>query len=154
MAGGGAFGFSAYAGVTAGYERLEGSSISTASMTSTETSGTVQNLSADLSYYGFDWKLIGWKTGDLFAGVPFVGYAVKNQKDLPKAVTDLKAEYNAEDKTVTLTWTPPTADPGRTKITDFYAYDDLHDGYIGVCTASHDSIVIDLLLQRQAGGRC
>lgn len=144
MAGGGAFGFSAYAGVTAGYERLEGSSISTASMTSTETSGTVQNLSADLSYYGFDWKLIGWKTGDLFAGVPFVGYAVKNQKDLPKAVTDLKAEYNAEDKTVTLTWTPPTADPGRTKITDFYAYDDLHDGYIGVCTASHDSIVIDV----------
>lgn len=144
MAGGGAFGFSAYVGVTAGYERLEGSSISTASMTSTETSGTVQNLSADLSYYGFDWKLIGWKTGDLFAGVPFVGYAVKNQKDLPKAVTDLKAEYNAEDKTVTLTWTPPTADPGRTKITDFYAYDDLHDGYIGVCTASHDSIVIDV----------
>ncbi|MDD6262503.1 MAG: hypothetical protein PUA83_05395, partial [Clostridiales bacterium] len=144
MAGGGAFGFSAYVGVTAGFERLEGSSISTASMTSTETSGTVQNLTADLTYYGFDWKLIGWKTDDLFAGVPFVGYAVRNQKDLPKAVTDLKAEYNAEDKTVTLTWTPPTADPGRMKITDFYAYDDLHDRYIGVCSASHDSIVIDV----------
>ena len=144
MAGGGAFGFSAYAGATAGYERLEGSSISTASMTSTETSGTVQNLTSDLSYYGFDWKLIGWKTDDLFAGVPFLGYAVKNQKDLPKAVNDLKAEYNAEDKTVTLTWTPPTADPGRMKITDFYAYDDLHDRYIGVCSASRHSIVIDV----------
>ena len=144
MAGGGAYGFSAYVGVTAGYERLEGESISTASMTSTETSGTVQNLSADLTYYGFDWKLIGWKTDDLFAGVPFVGYAVRNQKDLPKAVDDLKAVYNAEDKTVTLTWTPPTADPGRMKITDFYAYDDLHDRYIGVCSASHDSIVIDV----------
>ncbi|MDH8276264.1 hypothetical protein QIG69_28330, partial [Klebsiella pneumoniae] len=58
MAGGGAFGFSAYVGVTAGYERLDGSSISTASMTSTETSGTVQTLTSDLSYYGFDWKLI------------------------------------------------------------------------------------------------
>ena len=144
MAGGGAFGFSAYAGATAGYERLEGESFSTASMTSTETSGTVQNLTSDLSYYGFDWKLIGWKTDDLFAGVPFLGYAVKNQKDLPKAVNDLKAEYNAEDKTVTLTWTPPTADPGRMKITDFYAYDDLHDRYIGVCSASRHSIVIDV----------
>ena len=144
MAGGGAFGFSAYAGATAGYERLEGSSISTASMTSTETSGTVQNLTSDLSYYGFDWKLIGWKTDDLFAGVPFLGYAVRNQKDLPKAVNDLKAEYNAEDKTVTLTWTAPTADPGRMKITDFYAYDDLHDRYIGVCSASRHSIVIDV----------
>ena len=144
MAGGGAFGFSAYMGATAGYERLEGESFSTASMTSTETSGTVQNLTSDLSYYGFDWKLIGWKTDDLFAGVPFLGYAVKNQKDLPKAVNDLKAEYNAEDKTVTLTWTPPTADPGRMKITDFYAYDDLHDRYIGVCSASRHSIVIDV----------
>ena len=144
MAGGGAYGFSAYVGVTAGFERLEGESISTASMTSTETSGTVQNLSADLTDYGFNWKLIGWKTDDLFEGVPFVGYAVRNQKDLPKAVTDLKAEYNAENKTVTLTWTPPTADPGRMRITDFYAYDDLHDRYIGVCTAYHDSIVIDV----------
>ncbi len=133
MAGGGAFGFSAYVGVTAGFERLDGSSISTASMTSTETSGTVQNLTSDLTYFGFDWKLIGWKTSDLFAGVPFVGYAVKNQKDLPKAVDDLKAVYSAENKTVTLTWTAPTADPGRMSTKYYYAYNDLEDGYIKVC---------------------
>lgn len=136
MAGGGAFGFSAYAGVTAGYERLEGSSISTASMTSTETSGTVQNLTSDLAYFGFDWKLIGWKTSDLFKGVPFVGYAVRNQKDLPQAVDDLKAVYSAENKTVTLTWTAPTASSGRMPTQYYYAYNDLQDTYIKACSYS------------------
>lgn len=146
MVGGGAFGFSAYAGATAGYERLDGSSISTASMTSTETSGTVQNLTSDLTDYGFDWKLIGWKTTDLFPGVPFVGYAVKNQKDLPKAVDDLKASYS--NGKVTLTFTAPTTDPGRMAATHFYAYDDQHDGYIGACSYSstdpNRSITIDV----------
>ena len=134
MAGGGSdiLNVSAYAGITAEYERLKGSSISTASMTSTETSGTVQNLSADLTDYGFNWKLIGWKTDDLFKGVPFVGYAVKDQRDLPKAVDDLKAEYS--DGKVILTFTAPTADPGRMEITHFYAYDDLHDRYVGACS--------------------
>ena len=148
MAGGGAFGFSAYVGVTAGYERLDGSSISTASMTSTETSGTVQNLTADLTDYAFNWKLIGWKTDDLFPGVPFVGYAVKEQKDLPMPVDDLKAVYSAEDKTVTLTFTAPETDPGRMAATHFYAYDDLHDGSIGACSNSSSdperSITIDV----------
>ncbi len=132
MAGGGIASFEAYAGITAEYERLKGSSISTASMTGTETSGTVQNLSYDLIDYGFNWKLIGWKTDDLFKGVPFVGYAVKDQKDLPKAVDDLKAEYS--DGKVILTFTAPTADPGRMVATHFYAYDDLHDHYIGACS--------------------
>ncbi|MGN0164544.1 MAG: hypothetical protein ACI39R_00030 [Lachnospiraceae bacterium] len=148
MAGGGAFGFSAYAGATAGYERLDGESFSTASMTSTETSGTVQNLGADLTDYGFDWKLIGWKTDDLFPGVPFVGYAVKNQKDLPMPVDDLKATYNSDDQTVTLTFTVPETDPGRMAATHFYAYDDLHEGYIGACSTSSSnserSITIDV----------
>lgn len=134
MAGGGSdiLNVSAYAGITAEYERLKGSSISTASMTSTETSGTVQNLSPDLTDYGFNWKLIGWKTDDLFKGVPFVGYAVKDQKDLPKAVDDLKASYS--NGKVTLTFTAPTADPGRMETTHFYAYDDLHDNYVGACS--------------------
>lgn len=148
MVGGGAFGFSAYAGATAGYERLDGSSFSTASMTSTETSGTVQNLTSDLSDYGFNWKLIGWKTTDLFPGVPFVGYAVKDQKDLPMPVDDLKATYNADDQTVTLTFTAPETEPGRMAATHFYAYDDLHDGYIGACNYSstdpNRSITIDV----------
>ena len=137
MAGGGSdiLNVSAYAGITAEYERLKGSSISKASMTSTETSGTVQNLSADLTDYGFNWKLIGWKTDDLFVGVPFVGYAVKDQKDLPKAVDDLKAEYS--DGKVILTFTAPTADPGRMETTHFYAYDDLHDRYVGACSNSY-----------------
>ncbi|PWM38762.1 MAG: hypothetical protein DBX46_01400 [Clostridiales bacterium] len=136
MVGGGSdiLNVSAYAGITAEYERLKGSSISTASMTSTETSGTVQNLSPDLTDYGFNWKLIGWKTDDLFKGVPFVGYAVKDQKDLPKAVDDLKAEYS--DGKVILTFTAPTADPGRMETTHFYAYDDLHDRYVGACSYS------------------
>lgn len=132
MAGGGIASFEAYAGITAEYERLKGSSISTASMTSTETSGTVQNLSPDLTDYGFNWKLIGWKTDDLFKGVPFVGYAVKDQKDLPKAVDDLKASYS--NGKVTLTFTAPKTDPGRMVATHFYAYDDLHDRYIGACS--------------------
>ena len=138
MAGGGSeiLNVSAYAGITAEYERLKGSSISKASMTSTETSGTVQNLSADLTNYGFNWKLIGWKTDDLFKGVPFVGYAVKNQTDLPKPVDDLKAEYSAENLTVTLTFTAPETDPGRMAATHFYAYDDLHDNYVGACSYS------------------
>ncbi|MGM9646526.1 MAG: hypothetical protein ACI3YH_00140 [Eubacteriales bacterium] len=138
MAGGGSdlLNVSAYAGITAEYERLKGSSISTASMTGTETSGTVQNLSSDLTNYGFNWKLIGWKTDDLFEGVPFVGYAVKNQTDLPKPVDDLKAEYSAETLTVTLTFTAPETDPGRMAATHFYAYDDLHDTYVGACSYS------------------
>ena len=146
MVGGGAFGFSAYAGATAGYERLDGSSFSTASMTGTETSGTVQNLTSDLTDYGFNWKLIGWKTDDLFKGVPFVGYAVKDQKDLPKAIDDLKASYS--NGKVTLTFTAPTTDQGRMAATHFYAYDDQHDGYIGACyyssTDPNRSITIDV----------
>ena len=134
MVGGGSdiLNVSAYAGITAEYERLKGRSFSTASMTSTETSGTVQNLSPDLIDYGFNWKLIGWKTDDLFKGVPFVGYAVKDQKDLPKPADDLKASYS--NGKVTLTFTAPTADPGRMQTTHFYAYDDLHDRYIGACS--------------------
>ncbi|MBP3304846.1 MAG: apolipoprotein A1/A4/E family protein [Oscillospiraceae bacterium] len=137
MVGGGSdiLNVSAYAGITAEYERLKGSSISTASMTSTETSGTVQNLSPDLTDYGFNWKLIGWKTDDLFPGVPFVGYAVKDQKDLPKPVDDLKASYS--NGKVTLTFTAPSADPGRMQTTHFYAYDDLHDRYIGACSNNY-----------------
>lgn len=137
MVGGGSdiLNVSAYAGITAEYERLKGSSISTASMTSTETSGTVQNLSPDLTDYGFNWKLIGWKTDDLFKGVPFVGYAVKDQRDLPKPVDDLKASYS--NGKVTLTFTAPTADPGRMQTTHFYAYDDLHDRYVGACSNNY-----------------
>lgn len=137
MVGGGSdiLNVSAYAGITAEYERLKGSSISTASMTSTETSGTVQNLSPDLTDYGFNWKLIGWKTDDLFKGVPFVGYAVKDQRDLPKPVDDLKASYS--NGKVTVTFTAPTADPGRMGTTHFYAYDDLHDRYIGACSNNY-----------------
>ena len=152
MAGGGSdiLNVSAYAGITAEYERLKGSSISTASMTSTETSGTVQNLSPDLTDYGFNWKLIGWKTDDLFKGVPFVGYAVKDQRDLPKPVDDLKASYS--NGKVTLTFTAPTADPGRMQTTHFYAYDDLHDRYVGACSNNYGpngdnaerSIIIDV----------
>lgn len=137
MVGGGSdiLNVSAYAGITAEYERLKGSSISTASMTSTETSGTVQNLSPDLTDYGFNWKLIGWKTDDLFKGVPFVGYAVKDQRDLPKPVDDLKASYS--NGKATLTFTAPTADPGRMQTTHFYAYDDLHDRYVGACSNNY-----------------
>ena len=137
MVGGGSdiLNVSAYAGITAEYERLKGSSISTASMTSTETSGTVQNLSPDLTDYGFNWKLIGWKTDDLFKGVPFVGYAVKDQRDLPKPVDDLKASYS--NGKVTLTFNAPTADPGRMQTTHFYAYDDLHDRYVGACSNNY-----------------
>lgn len=82
-----------------------------------------ENLSNDQTDYRFDWKLIGWKTDDLFAGVPFVGCTAKGQAD------DLKATYSYEDGgTVTLTWTAPQNDYGRTGITHFVVYDDLHGG--------------------------
>ena len=88
-----------------------------------------ENLSNDQTDYRFDWKLIDWKTDDLFAGVPFVGYAVRGQADLPKPADDLKATYSYEDGgTVTLTWTAPQNDYGRTGITHFVVYDDLHGG--------------------------
>ena len=90
-----------------------------------ETSGAVQNLTEDLDDYGFDWKLIGWKTSDLFAGVPFVGYAVRNQRDLPKPADDLTAEYTSEnDGKVTLTWTSPELETGRMEITHFVIWQD------------------------------
>ena len=64
-----------------------------------------------------------------------MGYAVKDQKDLPKPVDDLKASYS--NGKVTLTFTAPSADPGRMQTTHFYAYDDLHDRYIGACSNNY-----------------
>lgn len=131
MAGGGIGSLSAYAGVTAEYERLDSSTYSTAAITGTETSGTVQNLDADSISYSFDWKLIGWKTDDLFVGVPFVGYAVKAQKAPPQPVTDLKATFSsANGGEVTLTWTAPNEAYGRTEIEWFYVKCDQKDSSI------------------------
>lgn len=131
MAGGGIGSLSAYAGVTAEYERLDGSVYSTASITSTETSGTVQNLDADMISYAFDWKLIGWKTDDLFVGVPFVGYAVKAQKAPPQPVSDLKTVYSSNNGgEVTLTWTAPEESYGRTEIHWFYVNCDQKTSFI------------------------
>ena len=122
---GGVIPVSAYEGVTADYEYLSNRSISSAHITTEETSGAVQNLTEDLDDYGFDWKLIGWKTSDLFAGVPFVGYAVRNQRDLPKPADDLTAEYTSEnDGKVTLTWTSPELETGRMEITHFVIWQD------------------------------
>ena len=122
---GGVIPVSAYEGVTADYEYLSNRTISSAHITTEETSGAVQNLTEDLDDYGFDWKLIGWKTSDLFAGVPFVGYAVRNQRDLPKPADDLTAEYTSEnDGKVTLTWTSPELETGRMEITHFVIWQD------------------------------
>ena len=123
---GGLIPVSAYEGVTADYEYLSNSTISSAHITTEETSGAVQNLPNDqiYSYYGFDWKLIGWKTTDLFAGVPFVGYAVRNQRDLPKPADDLTAEYSSIDNKVTLKWTAPEVETGRMGISHFILFED------------------------------
>ena len=135
MAGGNVLGsFSAYAGATAGYERLVGHTRSTASLTSTETSGTVQNLSGDMTSYGFSWKLIGWKTDDLFAGVPFVGYAVKDQTAPPPPASDLKASFSADNGgTVTLTWMSPEEVSGRPYPQFFYVHCDQQENYVAAC---------------------
>lgn len=131
MAGGGVGSLSAYAGVTTEYERLDGSVYSTASITSTETSGTVQNLDADMISYAFDWKLIGWKTDDLFVGVPFVGYAVRAQKAPPQPVSDLKAIYSSNNGgEVMLMWTAPDKAYGRTEIQWFYVNCDQKTSFI------------------------
>lgn len=131
MAGGGIGPFSVYAGVSAGFERLQSSSYSTASITSTETSGAVQNLNSEQTSYRFNWKLIGWKADDLFPGVPFVGYAVKDQAAPPQPVNDLRASFSAEDGgKVTLTWTSPTVIAGRSRISHFYVNCDQSDSYV------------------------
>lgn len=131
MGGGGIGPFSVYAGVSAGFERLKGHSFSTASITSTETSGAVQNLNNEQTSYRFNWKLIGWKTDDLFAGIPFVGYAVKDQAAPPQPVNDLKASFSSENGgKVTLTWTSPTILSGRSAINYFYVNCDKASSYV------------------------
>ncbi|MDD6101976.1 MAG: hypothetical protein PUB67_02540 [Clostridiales bacterium] len=131
MGGGGIGPFSVYAGVSAGFERLKGHSFSTASITSTETSGSVQNLNNEQTSYRFNWKLIGWKTDDLFEGIPFVGYAVKDQVAPPQPVTDLKASFSSENGgRVTLTWTSPTILTGRKAINYFYVNCDKESSYV------------------------
>lgn len=125
MFGGGWGSFEAYAGITASMDALRTKGISTATMTKTETSGAVQNLSGsdeDMNY-NFDWKAIAWKTdGELFNGVLFVGYAVKSTSisSLPVPVSDLTATFPSDkEDCVLLEWTSPDQDERRPQVTEF-----------------------------------
>lgn len=122
-AGWGAFG--AYAGVQASMDYLRSSGVSTGVIKTTGTAGKVQNLTSNENGYNFRWKLIGWKTTDLFPGVLFVGYAVdpNSISSLPFPVEDLTATYPSDKANhVMLKWTSPEADPNRPSINRFSIY--------------------------------
>ena len=118
-------GFGASVGITTSISSLKSKGISTAQVTTTATSGTVQNLSDDATEYNFDWQLIGWKTepGDkLFSGVPFVGYAVRSVSAPPPCVTDLHVEYDGTPGRAYLCWNMPEILTGRIAVHNFDVY--------------------------------
>ena len=118
-------GFGASVGITTSLSSLKSKGISTAQVTTTATSGTVQNLSDDATEYNFDWQLIGWKTDasdGLFNGVPFVGYAVRNVLAPPPCVTDLHVEYDGTPGRAYLCWNMPEILPGRVAVHNFDVY--------------------------------
>ena len=118
-------GFGASVGITTSISSLKSKGISTAQVTTTATSGTVQNLSDDATEYNFDWQLIGWKTepGDgLFSGVPFVGYAVRSVSAPPPCVTDLHVEYDGTPGRAYLCWNMPKILTGRIAVHNFDVY--------------------------------
>lgn len=118
-------GFGASVGITTSLSLLKSKGISTAQVTTTATSGTVQNLSDDATEYNFDWQLIGWKTDasdGLFNGVPFVGYAVRNVSAPPPCVTDLHVEYDGTPGRAYLCWNMPQILTGRIAVHNFDVY--------------------------------
>lgn len=118
-------GFGASVGITTSLSSLKSKGISTAQVTTTATSGTVQNLSDDATEYNFDWQLIGWKTDasdGLFNGVPFVGYAVRNVSAPPPCVTDLHVEYDGTPRRAYLCWNMPQILTGRIAVHNFDVY--------------------------------
>lgn len=117
--------FGAYAGVQASMDYLRSSGVSTGVIKTTSTAGQIQNLTSNENGYNFRWKLIGWKTTDLFPGVLFVGYAVdpNSISALPIPVDDLTATYPSDrDNHVMLKWTSPEADANRPSISRFNIY--------------------------------
>ena len=118
-------GFGASVGITTSLSSLKSKGISTAQVTTTATSGTVQNLSDDATEYNFDWQLIGWKTDasdGLFNGVPFVGYVVRNVSAPPPCVTDLHVEYDGTPGRAYLCWNMPQILTGRIAVHNFDVY--------------------------------
>lgn len=118
-------GFGASVGVSSSLSSLRSRGVSTAQVTTTQTGGSVQNLSADRNNYGFDWQLIGWKTepaDSLFKDVPFVGYAVKNVSAPMACVSDLKCTYTSNPSEVVLSWTAPPDQEGRIPARYFQLY--------------------------------
>ena len=117
--------FGASVGVSSSLSSLRSKGVSTAQVTTTQTGGSVQNLDADRTNYGFDWQLIGWKTepaDSLFKDVPFVGYAVKNVSAPMAFVSDLKCTYTGNPSEVVLTWTAPPNQEGRIPTTFFQIF--------------------------------
>lgn len=128
MAGASFAGNGAYAGVSASMESVTSNTKTTSQLRQVGTGGTVQNLDADQTAYGFQWQLIGWKAeadDNLFNNdVLFVGYLVKDVKAPPEPVTNLSASYPGnENGELVLTWTAPTVSDGRTDITHFAIYE-------------------------------
>lgn len=123
---GGSFaGFGASVGVSTSLSSLRSRGVSEAKVTTTLTSGSVQNLQSNQTDYRFSWQLIGWKTdpGDgLFKDVPFVGYAVKGTAAPPPCVNDLQYAATDEAGKVRLFWSKPEEKEGRTAIDQYYIY--------------------------------
>ena len=119
-------GFGASAGITTSLESLRSSGVSTAQVTTTQTGGSVQNLSDEEAEYMFNWQLIGWKTeasDGLFKDVPFVGYAVKDASAPTPCVNDLYVTYTDTPGEAYLHWTKPASPEGRIPAEFYYIYE-------------------------------
>lgn len=119
----------AFAGVQASMDYVSTKSSTVSTVNTITTKGTVQGIASDLTKYGFQWQLVGWRASDSYpmfnnSNVLFVGYLVSDVKSLPQPVTDLTESYSGETDSVTLTWTSPTIKDTRPQISDFYIYQD------------------------------
>ncbi len=118
-------GFGASVGFSTSLESLRSRGVSTAQLTTTQTGGSVQNLTENEADYLFNWQLIGWKTeanDGLFEGVPFVGYAVKDVAAPTPCVNDLYVTYTDTPGEAYLHWSKPASPEGRIPAVYYYIY--------------------------------
>lgn len=90
----------AFAGVQASMDYVSTKSSTVSTVNTITTKGTVQGIASDLTKYGFQWQLVGWRASDSYpmfnnSNVLFVGYLVSD--DLTAAITALTEAYKAAD---------------------------------------------------------
>ena len=134
------------AGVYGAYEHMWGQSTSKTNEESTGYQGRVKNLDLGelmeegfseqtIRSYAFTWQIAKWKSNIVYKyknikgkdigerNVPVYGYKLSNLRSPGLTVNDLKAKYNKDDNSITLTWTDPnTIETSREKNVGFSIY--------------------------------